>query len=156
MRTWVTSILVLSAGVAAAADTGSDFFEKKVRPVLVANCYQCHSASAKELQGKLRLDTKEGIRKGGETGPAIVPGKPDESPLYEKIQVNGRRTHPLYQYLKRSQGGLLRSRAIKWNFTKFLINRRGEVVRRFSPRTEPSALEGPIAVLLDEPVLPAA
>src|SRR4029079_17357951 len=86
MRTWVTSISVLSAGVVAAADTGSDFFEKKVRPVLVANCYQCHSASAKELQGKLRLDTKEGIRKGGETGPAIVPGKPDESLLIKAIR----------------------------------------------------------------------
>ena len=87
MRNWVIfSLLVLSVGVVAAADTGNDFFEKKVRPVLVANCYQCHSASAKELQGKLRLDTKEGIRKGGETGPAIVPGKPDESLLIKSIR----------------------------------------------------------------------
>lgn len=77
-------------------------------------------------------------------------------PLYEKIQVNGRRTHPLYQHLKRSQSGILRSRAIKWNFTKFLVNRRGDVVRRFSPRTEPSALEAPITGLLDEPIPPPA
>ena len=77
-------------------------------------------------------------------------------PLFEKVQVNGRRTHPLYQHLKRSQSGILRSRAIKWNFTKFLVNRRGDVVRRFSPRTEPAALEAPIVALLDEPALPPA
>jgi glutathione peroxidase len=75
-------------------------------------------------------------------------------PLFEKAQVNGRRAHPLYQLLKRSQSGILRSRAIKWNFTKFLVNRRGEVVRRFSPRTEPADLEAPIAALLEEPTLP--
>ncbi len=90
MRTWVISslLLVLAAGTVAAADAGSgnDFFEKKVRPVLVANCYQCHSASAKEVQGKLRLDTKDGIRKGGESGPAIVPGKPNESLLIKAIR----------------------------------------------------------------------
>ncbi len=91
MRTLVIAsfLLGLSAGVAAAADsgaTGNDFFEKKVRPVLVANCYQCHSAIAKELQGKLRLDTKDGIRKGGESGPALVPGKPDESLLIQAIR----------------------------------------------------------------------
>jgi len=77
-------------------------------------------------------------------------------PLFEKVQVNGRRSHPLYQLLKRSQTGILRSRAIKWNFTQFLVNRRGDVVRRFSPRTVPSALEAPIIALLDEPVLPPA
>src|SRR4051812_15669720 len=93
MRTCLASISCLVCGllasVAAAADSaasGNDFFEKKVRPVLVANCYQCHSASAKELQGKLRLDTKDGMRKGGETGPAIVPGKPNESLLIKSIR----------------------------------------------------------------------
>jgi glutathione peroxidase len=77
-------------------------------------------------------------------------------PLFEKVQVNGRRTHPLYQHLKRSQNGILRSRAIKWNFTKFLVNRQGDVVRRFSPRTDPAALEAPIVALLDEPALSPA
>ena len=75
-------------------------------------------------------------------------------PLFETVQVNGRRAHPLYQYLKRAQSGILRSRAIKWNFTKFLVNRRGDVVRRFSPRTEPSELEAPVVALLDEAALP--
>jgi hypothetical protein len=66
-------ILVLLAGSAPAADDpkGIDFFEKHIRPVLVANCYQCHSASAKELKGELRLDTKEGVLKGGESGLAV-------------------------------------------------------------------------------------
>ena len=91
MRTWILSFcfLALLATIGMAADgnaAGNDFFEKKVRPVLVANCYQCHSASAKELQGKLRLDTKDGIRKGGESGPAVVPGKPDESLLIKSIR----------------------------------------------------------------------
>ncbi|MGH7497360.1 MAG: glutathione peroxidase [Gemmatimonadales bacterium] len=69
-------------------------------------------------------------------------------PLYEKVQVNGRRAHPLFQYLKRAQRGVLKSRAIKWNFTKFLVDRDGNVVRRFSSRTTPPQLEGPIADLL--------
>ncbi len=91
MRLCIVSspLLFLFAGVAVSADTnaaGNDFFEKKVRPVLVANCYQCHSASAKELHGKLRLDTKDGIRKGGESGPALVPGKPDESLIIQAIR----------------------------------------------------------------------
>jgi cytochrome c553/mono/diheme cytochrome c family protein len=82
-------VLALGTRVASAADsdaTGLDFFEKKIRPVLVANCYQCHSASAKEVKGELRLDTKAGIRKGGETGPAVVPGKPSESLLIQALR----------------------------------------------------------------------
>lgn len=71
-------------------------------------------------------------------------------PLFEKVQVNGRRTHPLYQHLKRSQHGMLLSRAIRWNFTKFLVSRRGEVVGRFSSRVKPEELEAPIVALLEE------
>ncbi|HZL88522.1 MAG TPA: PSD1 and planctomycete cytochrome C domain-containing protein [Pirellulaceae bacterium] len=70
----------------AVSGQGADFFEKKIRPVLVANCYQCHSASAKELKGELRLDTKEGLRKGGESGAIIVAGKPDESLLVQSLR----------------------------------------------------------------------
>ncbi len=64
-----------------ADDPGIGFFEKRIRPVLVQHCYECHSASADEVKGGLRLDSREGIRKGGETGPAVVPGKRDESLL---------------------------------------------------------------------------
>jgi hypothetical protein len=63
-----------------------DFFERKIRPVLVERCYQCHSAKAKELQGQLSLDTRAGLRQGGVSGPAIVPGEPEKSPLIEAIR----------------------------------------------------------------------
>jgi glutathione peroxidase len=56
-------------------------------------------------------------------------------PLFAKIHVNGPQTHPLFAYLKQTQRGLLGTGTIKWNFTKFLIDREGRAVRRFSPRT---------------------
>ncbi len=62
-----------------------DFFERKIRPVLVEQCYECHSAKAKDLQGQLSLETREGLRKGGANGPAVVPGNPDKSLLIEAI-----------------------------------------------------------------------
>src|SRR5687767_9878456 len=81
-------VLCLAAGSAVAADDpkGIDFFEKNIRPVLVSQCYQCHSASAKELKGELRLDTREGLRKGGESGAILVAGKPDESPIIKALR----------------------------------------------------------------------
>src|SRR4051794_22374787 len=50
------------------------FFEKNIRPVLVRECYSCHSTTAQKIRGGLTLDTRDGIRKGGENGPAVVPG----------------------------------------------------------------------------------
>ena len=71
------------------ADEGIEFFEKKIRPVLIEHCYKCHSAEAEEkrkLKGKLRLDLREAIRGRGESGVlSVVPGKPDESNLYRAI-----------------------------------------------------------------------
>jgi len=64
-------------------------------------------------------------------------------PLFAKIDVNGARTHPLFAFLKSQKGGLLGS-AIKWNFTKFLVNRQGDVVGRFPPTTAPDSLSGQI------------
>ncbi len=79
--------LVVAASSPCRADDGIEFFEKKIRPVLVEHCYSCHSADAKTLQGELRLDLKAGWQLGGESGePAIVPGKPDESPLLRSIR----------------------------------------------------------------------
>ncbi|WP_298768632.1 glutathione peroxidase [uncultured Shewanella sp.] len=69
-------------------------------------------------------------------------------PLFEKIEVNGKRSHPLYQFLKTSAKGVLGSENIKWNFTKFLVNRQGHVVTRYSPTTKPEALEKDILALL--------
>ena len=62
------------------------FFEAKIRPVLVEHCYECHSAKSDEVGGKLLLDTREGIRVGGESGPAVVPGKPGSSLLLLAMQ----------------------------------------------------------------------
>ncbi|MBA4020376.1 MAG: hypothetical protein C0483_24710 [Pirellula sp.] len=62
------------------------FFEQKVRPLLVAKCYECHSQESKILQGGLLLDSRPGWEKGGDSGPAIVPGKPDESLLVRAVQ----------------------------------------------------------------------
>src|SRR5512143_917563 len=59
---------------------GIEFFEKRIRPVLESNCYRCHSAASKSLQGGLLLDSRAGLLKGGNSGqPAIIPGDPDNS-----------------------------------------------------------------------------
>jgi hypothetical protein len=65
------------------------FFEKKVRPVLVTHCYECHAADSKIVQGGLRLDSRAGLLQGGDTGPAIVPGKADESLLIKALRHDG-------------------------------------------------------------------
>jgi glutathione peroxidase len=69
-------------------------------------------------------------------------------PLYSKIKVNGPDAHPLYRFLKESRPGLLGSEAIKWNFTKFLIDRSGEPVKRFAPNDKPESLEGEVEAVL--------
>ena len=69
-------------------------------------------------------------------------------PMFAKIEVNGPSAHPLYQYLKHAKKGLLGSEGIKWNFTKFLIGRKGDVVGRFAPTEKPEAMEGTIQKLL--------
>lgn len=68
-------------------------------------------------------------------------------PVMAKIEVNGEGAHPLYKELKKAQGGLL-GNEIKWNFTKFLVDREGRVVDRFAPQKEPRALEEKIKALL--------
>src|SRR5262245_19580897 len=63
-----------------------DFFEKKIRPVLVEHCYKCHSVESKKRKGELWLDSRAGIREGGKSGPVLVPGDPDKSRLLEAIR----------------------------------------------------------------------
>ncbi len=63
-----------------------EFFESKIRPVLVKHCYECHSANSKELKGTLRVDSKAGLLTGGDSGPSLVSGKPDESLLLEALR----------------------------------------------------------------------
>ena len=69
-------------------------------------------------------------------------------PMYAKVNVNGVDTHPFWKYLKKEKGGLLGIDAIKWNFTKFLINKNGEVVKRYGPTDTPEKIEKDIAGLL--------
>ena len=88
MRIAFTAILILAAPI-RAADPGVEFFEAKVRPVLVENCYQCHSTAAKKQKGGLHLDTRDAIRRGGDAGPAVVPGKPADSLLLKAVRQSG-------------------------------------------------------------------
>ncbi|MEQ1851241.1 MAG: DUF1549 domain-containing protein, partial [Chthoniobacteraceae bacterium] len=67
-----------------------DFFEKKIRPVLSDKCYKCHSEKSDKVKGGLLLDTREGIRRGGDSGPAVVPGDLKESILIEAIQYTNK------------------------------------------------------------------
>ncbi|MDQ2763881.1 MAG: glutathione peroxidase [Pseudomonadota bacterium] len=69
-------------------------------------------------------------------------------PVMAKIEVNGAHADPLWAWLKQEKKGLLGSEAIKWNFTKFLVGRDGEVIARFAPNVQPSALEGAIEAAL--------
>ncbi|PKI82264.1 glutathione peroxidase [Malaciobacter halophilus] len=69
-------------------------------------------------------------------------------PMFSKIDVNGDEAHPLYKYLKNEASGLLGTEAIKWNFTKFLVDKNGKVIDRFSPSTTPENIEDDIKKLL--------
>ena len=69
-------------------------------------------------------------------------------PMFAKVDVNGASAAPVYKYLKAEKPGLLGSEAIKWNFTKFLVDREGNVVERYAPNAEPKALEPDVAKLL--------
>ena len=69
-------------------------------------------------------------------------------PMFAKVDVNGDAAAPLYKFLKKEKPGLLGSEAIKWNFTKFLVDRNGKVVERYAPNTEPAEIAGDIQKLL--------
>ncbi|WP_438348768.1 glutathione peroxidase [Paenibacillus sp. FA6] len=69
-------------------------------------------------------------------------------PIFAKVDVNGEGTHPLFQYLKEQQPGEGEDASIQWNFTKFLVNREGEVVQRFEPKTSPETMTQHIEKLL--------
>ena len=70
-------------------------------------------------------------------------------PLFAKIEVNGNGAHPLYKYLKNAQPGLFGSEAIKWNFTKFLVNREGQVLKRYAPTDTPEKIEDDLRGMIE-------
>ncbi len=93
MRKIVTLIVLSCAAFGLsrrtnADDAGIEFFEKKIRPALIEHCQECHAVNAKKLGGGLLLDHRDGVRKGGDSGTAVAPGKPDESLLIKAIRYN--------------------------------------------------------------------
>src|SRR3954465_7949371 len=83
-------LLALGAGQSLAAEPDAAavaYFEKQVRPLLVEHCHGCHSAKANKTRGGLALDNREAILKGGENGPAVVPGKPEQSLLVSAVHA---------------------------------------------------------------------
>jgi glutathione peroxidase len=69
-------------------------------------------------------------------------------PLFAKVSVNGANAHPLYRFLKEARPGVLGTEAIKWNFTKFLIGKNGEPLKRYAPADKPEGLEADVAMAL--------
>ena len=102
---------VLANGAETLTGEGLDFFESKIRPVLVANCYVCHSADAKTRMGGLGLDTRDGIREGGQRGHAVVPGDVESSILVAALRYDGE--------LKMPPGGRLSEEVVS-NFEKWI------------------------------------
>lgn len=97
-RRRMTALLLtlLSAGSVTAAKPAADldFFERKVRPVLIEHCYKCHSNQAKKVRGGLRLDSGEALRKGGDSGPVLVPGNPGPSLLIKALRYDEHQMPP--------------------------------------------------------------
>src|ERR1700712_4396485 len=83
--TLAAALFVRPVRAAEPDEAGVQFFETKIRPLLVERCYKCHSAASEKLKGKLRLDSRDLILTGGENGPALVPGDPDHSRLIEAV-----------------------------------------------------------------------
>lgn len=84
----VLTALAPRSAVADDSAAGIEYFEKHIRPVLVQQCYECHALQAKTLRGGLRLDTRAASRRGGDSGPAVVPGKVDESLLISALKYD--------------------------------------------------------------------
>ncbi len=80
------TLAVLHGTVFAADQTPEEFFERKIRPVLVQHCYRCHSADGDSLKANLLLDSREGMRRGGDSGPAVVPGDSGQSLLLDALR----------------------------------------------------------------------
>ncbi|TWU26266.1 Planctomycete cytochrome C [Novipirellula galeiformis] len=84
---WLAMVFAASDCQLTAVEPGT-FFENKIRPVLVTHCYECHSADSAELGGKLRLDSRDGMLTGGESGPVLLPGHPEQSLIIESLRHN--------------------------------------------------------------------
>src|SRR5882672_11582340 len=86
LGTWNLELETLAAATPQLTASQAEFFETKIRPVLVQNCYKCHGAEATKVKGGLLLDTREGALKGGDSGPALVPGDAEKSLLIKAVR----------------------------------------------------------------------
>ena len=84
----LTIVAIELPQAATADDAHIEFFERRIRPVLVQHCYECHSADAKKLGGGLLLDHRQGVQDGGDSGPAVLAGNPDESLLLKALRYD--------------------------------------------------------------------
>ncbi|MBI3680487.1 MAG: PSD1 domain-containing protein [Acidobacteria bacterium] len=91
---WGGALWAQTPAIEKPTAEGLEFFETKIRPVLAKNCYGCHSSDTKVAMGGMSLDTRTGIRRGGASGPAVMPGKVEESPLIHAVRHEGRKMPP--------------------------------------------------------------
>lgn len=98
------SLLVVLSAASLRADEDLEFFEARIRPVLVQKCYECHSSVSADVKGGLRLDSREALRRGGESGPGLVPGQPDDSLILEALR---------YESFEMPPDGKLADRVVK-------------------------------------------
>ena len=82
----IATVVLCFASAANAQTTGVKFFESKIRPVLVKHCYECHSTKSGKARGGLKLDSRDAMQRGGESGPAVVSKSLSKSLLYDSIQ----------------------------------------------------------------------
>jgi hypothetical protein len=97
IRLFVGALLgfgMIGPAFAGGTAEGFEFFESRIRPLLAQNCYECHSARAKKIEGKLRLDSRDALRRGGESGPAVVPGDVQSSLLVRAIRYEDHEMPP--------------------------------------------------------------
>jgi hypothetical protein len=129
-------MLLATTSSLAAAPAGSDrqrldFFERKIRPVLVEHCYECHSADAKKLQGGLLVDSREGLLAGGDSGPAVVPRDADESLLISALR---------YDSFEMPPKGKLPDAVIA-DFERWIRDGAVDPRQQGSPASEPKAID---------------
>lgn len=94
MRFVLSLSLLLIFSAALQADEQMEFFERKIRPVLVEHCYACHSSEGNDIEGGLRLDSRDAMRRGGESGPAVTPKETAKSLLVSAIKYESLKMPP--------------------------------------------------------------
>ena len=112
---WCCLALLQAPSLVSGADAKltareTDFFETKIRPVLSENCYKCHSKNSEKVKGGLLLDSRDGVLKGGNTGPAVVPGRLEKSLLIQAVHYKDKDL----QMPPSSSGGKLSDNLGRW------------------------------------------